>query len=114
MIFRKEPFFYGHDNYDQLVKIARVLGTDDLYRYLNKYGIELDPQLEVLVGHHSRKPWTKYVNVENAPLVSDEAIDFLDKLLRYDHMDRLTTQEAMKHPYFAPVVTNGDNSHMDA
>lgn len=23
-IFRKEPFFYGHDNYDQLVKIARV------------------------------------------------------------------------------------------
>lgn len=24
MIFRKEPFFYGHDNYDQLVKIARV------------------------------------------------------------------------------------------
>ena len=23
-IFRKEPFFYGHDNYDQLVKIAKV------------------------------------------------------------------------------------------
>ena len=24
MMFRKEPFFYGHDNYDQLVKIAKV------------------------------------------------------------------------------------------
>ena len=24
MIFQKEPFFHGHDNYDQLVKIARV------------------------------------------------------------------------------------------
>jgi len=24
MIFRKEPFFNGHDNYDQLVKIAKV------------------------------------------------------------------------------------------
>ncbi|RRT80840.1 hypothetical protein BHE74_00018653 [Ensete ventricosum] len=24
MIFRKEPFFYGHDNHDQLVKIAKV------------------------------------------------------------------------------------------
>ena len=23
-IFRKEPFFYGHDNYDQLVKVAKV------------------------------------------------------------------------------------------
>ncbi|GAB2227413.1 hypothetical protein Droror1_Dr00009234 [Drosera rotundifolia] len=26
MIFRKEPFFYGHDNHDQLVKIAKVMG----------------------------------------------------------------------------------------
>jgi casein kinase II subunit alpha len=34
MIFRKEPFFHGHDNYDQLVKIAKVLGTDDLFAYL--------------------------------------------------------------------------------
>lgn len=24
MMFRKEPFFYGHDNADQLVKIAKV------------------------------------------------------------------------------------------
>ncbi|XP_038970377.1 casein kinase II subunit alpha-like isoform X2 [Phoenix dactylifera] len=50
MIFRKEPFFYGHDNHDQLVKIAKVLGTDELNAYLNKYRLELDPQLEALVG----------------------------------------------------------------
>jgi casein kinase II subunit alpha len=32
MIFRKEPFFYGHDNYDQLVKIAKVwvLGLSEI------------------------------------------------------------------------------------
>ena len=29
MIFRKEPFFYGHDNYDQLVKIAKVCMLQD-------------------------------------------------------------------------------------
>ena len=29
-IFRKEPFFYGHDNYDQLVKIAKVVNSSDL------------------------------------------------------------------------------------
>ena len=34
MIFRKEPFFHGHDNYDQLVRIAKVLGTEELYEYL--------------------------------------------------------------------------------
>ena len=32
MIFKKEPFFQGKDNYDQLVKIAKVMGTDDLYK----------------------------------------------------------------------------------
>lgn len=28
----------------------QVLGTDSFYAYLNKYGLELDPQLEALVG----------------------------------------------------------------
>ncbi|KAK6258631.1 hypothetical protein SCA6_013105 [Theobroma cacao] len=102
-IFRKEPFFYGHDNHDQLVKIAKVLGTDELNAYLNKYHLELDPQLDSLVGRHSRKPWSKFINADNQHLVSPEAIDFLDKLLRYDHQDRLTAREAMAHPYFSQV-----------
>ena len=48
MIFRKEPFFHGHDNYDQLVRIAKVLGTEELYEYLDKYQIELDPRYVTL------------------------------------------------------------------
>jgi casein kinase II subunit alpha len=50
MIFRKEPFFHGHDNYDQLVKIAKVLGTDELFEYIEKYDIELDAQFDDLLG----------------------------------------------------------------
>jgi casein kinase II subunit alpha len=49
-IFRKEPFFHGHDNYDQLVKITKVLGTDELYAYLEKYDIELDAQYDEILG----------------------------------------------------------------
>ena len=103
MIFRKEPFFNGHDNYDQLVRIAKVLGTQELHAYLNKYRIELDLHLEALVGRHSRKPWSKFVNADNQHLVTPEAIDFLDKLLRYDHQERITAKEAQKHPFFDPV-----------
>jgi casein kinase II subunit alpha len=72
MIFRKEPFFYGHDNYDQLVKIAKVLGTEELNAYLSKYRLELDPHLEALVGRHSRKPWSKFINADNQHLVVPE------------------------------------------
>jgi len=103
MIFRKEPFFHGHDNYDQLVKIARVLGTDELFAYLEKYDLELDPHFDGILGRHSRKPWSRFVTPDNKHLVSPEALDFLDGLLRYDHAERLTAQEAMNHPYFRPV-----------
>ncbi|XP_073164856.1 casein kinase II subunit alpha isoform X2 [Lepidochelys kempii] len=104
MIFRKEPFFHGHDNYDQLVRIAKVLGTEDLYDYIDKYNIELDPRFNDILGRHSRKRWERFVHSENQHLVSPEALDFLDKLLRYDHQSRLTAREAMEHPYFYPIV----------
>lgn len=52
------------------------------------------------VCRHSRKRWERFVHSENQHLVSPEALDFLDKLLRYDHQVRLTAREAMDHPYF--------------
>jgi casein kinase II subunit alpha len=53
---------------------------------------------------YPRKPWQNFVNQDNERYISNEAIDFLDKLLVYDHQKRLTPTEAMKHPYFMPVV----------
>lgn len=104
MIFRKEPFFHGHDNYDQLVRIAKVLGTEELFEYINKYQIDLDPRFNGILGRHSRKRWERFIHSENQHLVNPEAIDFLDKLLRYDHQDRLTAREAMEHAYFFNIV----------
>lgn len=128
MIFRKEPFFHGHDNYDQLVRIAKVLGTEELFEYLDKYHIELDPRFNDILGRlvifiylhngvvnnlfsntficlnrHSRKRWERFVHSENQHLVSPEALDFLDKLLRYDHLERLTARDAMEHSYFCKL-----------
>uniref|UniRef100_A0A6Q2YWA2 non-specific serine/threonine protein kinase n=1 Tax=Esox lucius TaxID=8010 RepID=A0A6Q2YWA2_ESOLU len=111
MIFRKEPFFHGHDNYDQLVRIAKVLGTEDLYDYIDKYNIELDPRFNDILGRHSRKRWERFVHSENQHLVSTEALDFLDKLLRYDHHARLTAREAMDHPYFCELLFIHTHTH---
>lgn len=51
----------------------------------------------------SRKRWEQFVQTENQHLVSPEAVDLLDKLLRYDHQQRLTATEAMEHPYFCKI-----------
>eukprot|EP01015_Nassula_variabilis_P007350 TRINITY_DN1560_c0_g1_i3.p1 TRINITY_DN1560_c0_g1~~TRINITY_DN1560_c0_g1_i3.p1 ORF type:complete len:222 (-),score=48.78 TRINITY_DN1560_c0_g1_i3:84-749(-) len=104
IIFMKEPFFQGNDNFDQLEKINRVLGTDDLYKYIEKYNIELDQNYEGVLGRHSKKPWNKFITPENKHLCSNESIDFLSKLLIYDHAERILPKEAMSHPYFAPVL----------
>ena len=51
---------------------------------------------------YPRKPWTRFITSENQRYITNEAIDFLDKLLRYDHQERLTAREAQGHPYFGP------------
>eukprot|EP01114_Cavostelium_apophysatum_P007126 TRINITY_DN1887_c0_g1_i1.p1 TRINITY_DN1887_c0_g1~~TRINITY_DN1887_c0_g1_i1.p1 ORF type:complete len:346 (-),score=101.36 TRINITY_DN1887_c0_g1_i1:903-1940(-) len=103
MIFQKEPFFNGSDNQHQLEKIAKVLGTEDLYAYLHKYSLKMDSQYQALVGKHSRKPLSQFINDTNRHVAVPQALDFVEKLLRYDGYERLTAQEAMSHPYFDPV-----------
>lgn len=103
MIFRKEPFFVGRDNWDQLVKIAKVLGTNDLIKYLEKYDLTLDSHFDGILGRYTKKSWKRFVTEENRSLVSDEALDLLDKMLQYDHQKRPTCKEAMAHPYFYPI-----------
>merc|ERR1712129_549163 len=103
MTFQKEPFFHGRDNHDQLVKIAKVLGTWGLYEYIKQYDLRLDPAIESILSRYQRKPWTKFVNNYNKKYMSNESLDFVARLLRYDHAKRLTPREAMAHAYFKPI-----------
>lgn len=96
--------FRGNDNYDQLVKIAKIMGTDDLFEYLKKYNLTLSHHYHGILGRYPRVPWSEFVNGENKHLVNPEALDLLDKMLVYDRGNRILPCEAMKHPYFAPVV----------
>ena len=51
-----------------------------------------------------KKPYASFITTINKSLVSPEAIDYLERILCYDHMERLTPRESMTHPYFEPVV----------
>lgn len=109
MIFQQDPFFRGHDNYDQLVRIARVLGTEKLDEYIKTYNIDLDNRFNDLLGRHSRKRWERFLRPDNEHLVQQEVLDFLDGLLRYDHMQRFTAVEAMNHAYLAPIKSQRED-----
>ncbi|CAD7684634.1 unnamed protein product [Nyctereutes procyonoides] len=71
-----------------LVRLAKVLGTEELYRYLKKDHRDLDLHFKDVLEHRH--------------VLSPKTLDLLDKLLRYDHQQRPTAKEALEHPYFYP------------
>merc|ERR1711972_51455 len=103
MTFKKEPFFCGADNVDQLVKIARVLGTDLLNEYLDAYDLDLEPDVAKRVDVHQRRDWMSFKTAENEDRVCPEVIDLMDKMLRYDPAARILPKEAMAHTFFDAV-----------
>ena len=58
----------------------------------------------MLVGKQPARPWNSFVVPDNQHLCNNpEALDLIDKLLRYDPQERLTAKEAMEHRYFLPL-----------
>jgi casein kinase II subunit alpha len=49
MIFKVDTFFKGSDNYDQLIRIMKVLGDDDLHEYVHKYNLKLPKEVKKLM-----------------------------------------------------------------
>lgn len=82
-----------------------MLGTEDLYKYVEKYGLTLDAYYNNL-GSIPKKPWSKFITNDNMSLCPPEALDLLSKMLVYDHADRILPSEAMEHEYFAPIRDN--------
>ncbi|KAJ6619992.1 kinase-like domain-containing protein [Mycena sp. CBHHK59/15] len=107
MIFRKQHFFRGSDNEDQLLKIMKVLGTAKFDAYLKAYSIPFESDVEDLLGSYPARPWARFVTPENRHLASADALDFVDRLLRFDPRERLTAKDAMAHAYFGTVRVEG-------
>jgi len=103
MIFREDVFFRGANNHDQLLKITKVLGSDKLQAYMQKYNITIDQRLHKTCEGHPERSWNEFVSNNNKELATSESIDLLSQMLQYDHMARPTAREALEHPYLKAV-----------
>ncbi|CAK72781.1 unnamed protein product (macronuclear) [Paramecium tetraurelia] len=107
MIFKKEPFFQGNDNYDQLEQM--VQNNIQKNTILNWIMHTMDSYLSIkfiLFICYPKQDWLSFVNQDNANLCSLDAIDLLSKMLLYDHAERITPKDAMLHQYFAELKKN--------
>ena len=109
MLFKKDHFFLGRDNQDQLAKIVAVLGSNDFFDYIKKYQIVIEAQDYALYKNKPKIPFKNFINEEVADLCTDDALDLLSKMLLYDHNERILAREALKHPYFDPIRSQFEN-----
>ena len=74
--------------------------------YMQKYNLKLDRRFDEILGFHTKKEWSSFIKDDNKKYCTELSLDFLDKLLRYDPEERLTTAEAMEHPFIAGMRSN--------
>ncbi|KAI5148450.1 casein kinase II subunit alpha [Enteropsectra breve] len=97
LLFKKTPFFHGLKNSSQLSEIAKVLGTNDLNAYLEKYEIVYDAPKEC---PEERISLASFLPEALMPIARD-AVDLLESILVYDPSLRPTAAECLEHPFFA-------------
>lgn len=106
LLLRREPFFRGKDNVDQLAKIVAVLGTEDLRRYLDRYQIPVSDEIASMIDKYPAARQNILAHRSEAcPMPSADGLELLNQLLVYDHDARLTAAQAMEHRFFDAVRT---------
>lgn len=97
MMFKKRPLFKGDNIVDQLYRICKYLGTNDLKKYAEKYQINLSNfQLSELPKE--RRDFEDLLPVKSKDYKL--AINLLEKILIFDHIDRYTAEECLNHPFY--------------
>lgn len=104
VLFQQEIVFQGKDDIDQLGVIAKVIGTDELYEYINSYKLKKNVGTLKQIGKHPKKPWSKFKAVYNEVYFTDDAIDLLSKMLLIDPTRRITAKDAISHEYFKDMT----------
>lgn len=102
IIFNQVPMFNGRTNEDQLLKIVKVLGTDDLHKYIKSQNLHLSsnllPHIKILPPHRNLPSIKPDLYIEKKD--KDNLLQLINGMLIYNHQERLTARECLNLPFF--------------
>ncbi len=88
----------GADNYDQLIKIVELLGSEELIKFQLTYRSEILEQYKI--SGFKKRNFADFVSEENKNLATNEAVDLVTRLLTFDPIARVSAKDALDHPFF--------------
>ena len=91
-LYTLKPLFPGQSEFDQIDKIAKVLGTPNYEDWPE--GFRLMKNLNMQFPNCYKKNLRNYFFD-----ISDEAIEFLEYIFQYDSSKRPSANDLLKHPY---------------
>ena len=104
--------FKGVDRIDQLRAIAKIIGWPD-----EAYITQIDSDAKDWIWAEVQRmpaPRRPFVEIPEFEGVNPIALDLLERLLRWDPKERLTADEACRHPFFSdpPAETATEAVHV--
>ena len=103
-LYTLKPLFPGIDEFDQLNKILKIVGTPDYNEWPEGYA--LVQKLNIRLPNYNKSNLKQYVFNAN-----DDAIDFLEFIFQLNPDKRPSCSELLKHPYFTEVQRPGSYSY---
>ena len=102
MLFQINFLFQGNSNQDQLIVIAKQFGFNKINNFLEKYkgSCFLAQKIIKKIKKYEEKSWDEFINDKNKYLISEDALDLLNKLLEIDPEKRISAKDALNHPFF--------------
>ena len=103
--YGRKPIFIGNDQMHQVVEILKVLGTPNKETILN-YGSTVAMEIFALPKpQYAKMAWDKIY-----PFASEEGLDLIERLLKWDPEKRLTCNQVLAHPFFKKVKNVNDEA----
>ncbi|EHY65066.1 casein kinase II subunit alpha [Nematocida ausubeli] len=106
MIFNRTPMFNGHSNEDQLGKIVKVCGSNEMKEYIKGYNLSY-PKVQLDQIYAASQPegsWPAVqamdIRIPKKSSQRDSLIALLKDMLIVDHQKRPSAKEALRYKVF--------------